>query len=142
MAKQSAKSRSKKSDILIKANATSSRILEISQNGIRIEMTNKGTITGKYRGIHWDTVEIQWNLDGTSSWEVKMIEMTDKGDMLVGTGSGTGEPPNSRGIAKLRGEGTIMTASPRLLELNGKRWVCEVDNNVLAGKAQVAVNFQ
>jgi len=141
MAKQSAKGRSKKSDIMIKANATSSRILEISQNGIKVEMTNKGTITGKYRGVHWDTVEIQWNLDGTSSWQVKMIEMTDKGDMLVGTGSGTGEPPNSRAIAKMKGEGMIMTASTRLSELNGKRWVCEVDNNVLSGKAQVAVNF-
>ena len=139
MSKRSTKG--KKSDIVIKANATSSRILEISQNGIRAEMTNKGTITGKYRGVHWDTVEIQWKLDGSSSWQVKMIEMTDKGDMLVGTGSGTGEPANSRGIAKLRGEGTLMTSSPRLAELNGKRWVCEVDNNVLSGKATVAVNF-
>src|SRR5919198_654049 len=95
-----------KSEIVLRVNVNSSRILEIGQNGIRTEQTGKGTITGKYRGTHWDTLEVQMNTDGTSSWQVKFIQMTDKGDMLAGTGRGTGDAPNSRGIAKMKGEGT------------------------------------
>jgi type V secretory pathway adhesin AidA len=141
MAKRSAGG-SKTNGIVIKAKATSSRILEIGQNGVKTEFSDKGTMSGKYRGVHWDTVETQMNIDGTSSWHVRFIQMTDKGDMLVGEGEGTGEAPNSRGIAKLKGGGTIMTASERLAELNGKRWTCEVDNNVATGSAQVRVTFQ
>lgn len=141
MAKRSAKIKAK-SDILLKVGSESTRILEIGPSGVRTELTNKGTISGRYRGIHWDTIEIQMNQDGTSNWQVKFIQITDKGDMIVGTGAGTGQAPNTRGVAKMSGEGTMMTASERLAELNGKRWTCEVDNNIVTGKAQVAVNFQ
>lgn len=130
------------SDILLKVNVTSSRILEIGQTGIKTEQTGKGTIAGRYRGTHWDTLEMQMNPDGTSSWQVKFIQMTDKGDMLAGTGSGTGDAPNSRGIAKGRGEGTIMTQSQRLADLNGKKWTCEVESNLRTDKATVKVKFE
>ena len=140
MAKRSAGG-SKTSGIVIRTKTTSSRILEIGQNGVKTEFSNKGTITGKYRGVHWDTVETQMNPDGTSNWHVKFIQMTNKGDMLVGEGNGTGEAPNSRGVAKLKGEGTIMTSSQGLAELNGKTWICEVDNNIATGSAQVRVTF-
>ena len=132
----------KKDGITIKATTTSSRITELGQTSIRTELDDKGTITGRYAGVHWDTVEIQMNMDGTSSWQVKFIQMTNKGDMLVGTGSGTGEAPDARGNAKLKGEGTIMTMSHRLADLNGKRWICEVRNNMVTGKAVISVEFQ
>lgn len=72
---------------MIKAKNTSFRILEIGQNGIRAELCSKGAITSKYRGTHWDTVEMQMNQDETSSWQVKFMQMTDKGEILVGTGA-------------------------------------------------------
>ena len=131
-----------KSGIQLNVSVTSSRILEIGQNGIRTEQSGKGTITGRYRGTHWDTLEVQMNPDGTSSWQVKFIHMTDKGDMLVGTGSGTGDAPNSRSIAKSRGEGTVMTQSQRLADLNGKRWTCDVESNLRTDKAVVKVKFE
>jgi len=130
-----------KSDLLLRIKVTSSRIVEIGQNGIRTEQTSKGTITGKYRGTHWDTLEVQMNQDGTTNWQVKFIQMTDKGDMLAGTGSGTMDSPNSRGIAKGRGDGTIMTQSQRLADLNGKRWTCDVESNLKTDKALVKVKF-
>ena len=70
MAKRSAGG-SKTNGIVIKAKATSSRILEIGQNGVKTEFSDKGTMSGKYRGVHWDTVETQMNIDGTSSWHVR-----------------------------------------------------------------------
>ena len=47
--------------------------------------------------------------------------MTNKGDMIVTTGSGTGEPANSKGIVKIRGEGEMWTQSTRLANLNGAK---------------------
>lgn len=132
----------RKAGITIKAGQTSSTILEIGQNGVRTEMNNKGTITGRYSGCHWDTVENQMNMDGTSSWQVKFIQMANKGDMLVGTGGGTGAAPDSRGNVMLTGEGTVMTMSKRLADLNGKRWTCKVRNNIVTGKAVVSVTFE
>jgi hypothetical protein len=67
--------------------------------------------------------------------------MTNKGDMLVGTGSGTGAAPDSKGNTALSGEGTLMTMSQRLADLNGKRWTCTVRSNMTAGKATVSVEF-
>jgi hypothetical protein len=67
-------SKGSKNGIVIKANLESFRILEIGQSGVRSEMNDKGTITGKYSGTHWDTVESQMNADGTSSWQVKFIQ--------------------------------------------------------------------
>jgi hypothetical protein len=137
-----AKIKAKKSDLMIKVNITSTRLVDVSQEtGVRSELTSRGTITGKYRGIHWDTVEVHTNKDGTSAWSVKFIQMTNNG-MLFGSGNGTGDAPNARGIAKMRGEGEIYSPSPKLAEFNGKRWVCEVDNNLLTDRAAIAVNFQ
>ena len=44
--------------------------------------------------------------------------MTNKGDMIISTGSGTGGPANSKGIVKIRGEGEMWTQSTRLTNLN------------------------
>jgi hypothetical protein len=138
MAKRSGRA---KSDIVIKAKTTSFRIIDIGPGGIRAELTTKGTVTGKYRASHWDTVDMQMNPDGTSSWQVKWMQVTDRGELLAGTGGGTGEAPSSKGIAKLKGEGTLMTESKRLSELTGGKWSCEVDNYVVADRAVVFVKF-
>ena len=139
MAKRSGKA---KSDVVIKAKGTSFRILEVGENGIRVELTSKGPVTGKYRATHWDTVDMHMNKDGTSSWQVKFMQVTDRGEMLVGIGGGTGEAPNSRGVAKLKGEGTLMTESERLSGITGGVWACEVDNYVRADTAVIAVKFR
>ena len=47
--------------------------------------------------------------------------MTNKGDMIISTGSGTGGPANSKGIVKIRGEGEMWTQSTRLTNLNGAK---------------------
>jgi hypothetical protein len=134
--------RNKVNGIVINEKCTALRILDAGQNGLKSEISNKGAITGKYRGTHWDTVETQLNPDGTSSWNVKFLQVTNKGDMLFGSGKGTGEPANSKGISMLKGEGEVMTNSERLSELNGSKWICEIHNNVITGSAKVRVTFQ
>ena len=47
-----------KYDVVIKAKATISRIVDISNVIVRFESNDKEQVTGKYYlGVHWDTVE-------------------------------------------------------------------------------------
>jgi hypothetical protein len=136
------KAGSQKHDLIIKAKGTSSRILEIGQGSIRMESTSKGQARGKYySGTHWDTVEATMQPDGTAQLAIKYIHMTTKGDMVVGTGTATQQPANSKGIAKFEGEGTMWTASPALSKLNGARWTCEGDYDMIKEAVEVRGTF-
>ena len=69
------------------------------------------------------------------------MQMTNKGEMIVVSGSGTGEPPNSRGIVKIRGEGEMWTQSTRLANLNGAKWTCEGESNIKKGSSVIYVDI-
>lgn len=139
-----AKSRSSsKYDVVIKAKGTSTRILEISETSVRIEGSDKGTVAGKYySGYHWDTVEATMQPDGTASLAVRYMHFTSKGDSIVGTGTGTQDPANSKGIARIRAEGRMWTSSQRLQNLNGARWMVEGEFNTIKETVVVRGNFE
>ena len=121
MSKKSSRSAPRHS-LTIRSKVTLNRILEVTNNSVRIEINEKGTITGRYSGNEIETIDNTVNQDGTSSWTGKFMQMTNKGDMIVATGSGTGEPPNLKGIVKIRGEGIMWTQSTRLATLNDAKW--------------------
>lgn len=119
-----------KQDIHIKAKGTGLRILEVGQGSLRMETTSRGQARGKlYSGTHQDTVEVTMQPDGTALLNIRYVHMTNKGEGVVGTGTGVQQPANSKGIAKFTGEGTMWSSSPRLSQLNGIRWTCEGDYN-------------
>jgi len=124
MAKTSPKkgSASGKYDIVIKAKATTTKIIDITNETLRLESNDKGQVRGKhYSGIHWDTVEAPMLADGTASLAIRYLYMTNKGESIVGTGTGTQSAPNQRGLAKVTAEGTMWTSASRLSYLNGGR---------------------
>ena len=128
--------------MVIKAKGTSSRILEIGQGIIRMESASKGKASGKfYTGTHWDTVELTMQLDGTAQLNVKYIHMTNKGQMVVGTGTAVQQSANPSGIAKFNGEGIMWTSAPGLSRLNGARWTCEGDYNMIKETVEVRGTF-
>jgi hypothetical protein len=131
-----------KYDLVIRGKGTGSRILEIGQAGVRFESSSKGPVRGKlYSGTHWDTVESTMQADGTAQFNVKYIQMTNKGEMVMGTGVGTQQTADSKGIAKFTGGGTMWTSSSRLSNLNGGRWSCEGEYNMIKETAEVRVKF-
>jgi hypothetical protein len=69
------------------------------------------------------------------------MHMTNKGDMIVATGSGTGEPASHKGIVKIRGEGEMWTRSTRLTNLNGAKWTCEGESNTGNGSSVIYVDI-
>jgi hypothetical protein len=146
MAKASSTKRSSataKYDIIIRAKATTTKIIDITNETLRIESNDKGQVRGKhYSGVHWDTVEATMLADGTASLTIRYLHMTNKGESIVGTGTGTQSTPNQRGIARVTGEGTMWTSAPRLSHLNGGRWKVEGEVNTIKETVEVRGNFE
>jgi hypothetical protein len=140
MSKKSSSSAARHS-LTIRSKVMLNRILEITNNSVKIEINEEGTITGRYTGTQLATINNTTNQDGTSSWSGKFMQMTNKGDMIVATGSGTGEPANSKGIVKIRGEGEMWTQSTRLANLNGAKWRCEGESNIKKGSTVIYVDI-
>ncbi|MPZ07045.1 MAG: hypothetical protein GEU26_11635 [Nitrososphaeraceae archaeon] len=70
-------------------------------------------VTGKhYSGVHWDPVEATLLTDGSVTLTIRYLHMTNKGESITETGTGTQMTPNKRGIAKVIGEGTMWTSAP------------------------------
>jgi len=126
--------------LIIRSKVTSSRILDITTDSLKMEMNENGTITGKYSGTQLATVEGTLNQDGTSSWNGKFMHMTNKGDMIVAVGHGTSKPSDKKGIAVISG-GVMWTRSQTLSSLNGAKWKCEGENNMIKGSTLIYVDF-
>ena len=139
----SKKTSSTKYDVIIKAKATSIRIVDISNVIVRFESNDKGQVTGKhYSGVHWDTVEATTLADGSATLTIKYLHMTNKGESITGIGTGTQMAANQRGIARITGEGTMWTSSPRLSHLHGGRWKVEGEVNTVKETVEVRGDFE
>ena len=136
------KTSSTKYDVVIKAKATSTRIVDISNVIVKFESNDKGQVTGKYYlGVHWDTVEATMLADGSATLTIRYLHMTNKGESITGIGTGTQMAANQRGIARVTGEGTMWTSSPRLSDLNGGRWKVEGEVNTIKETVKVRGDF-
>ena len=133
--------KSSRHSLTVRSKVKLNRILEITNNSVKIEINDEGIITGRYNGIQIATIDNTTNQDGTSSWSGKFMQMTKKGDMILTTGNGTGEPPNSKGIVKIRGVGEMWTQSMRLSSLNGAKWTCEGESNTRKGSSVIYVDI-
>ncbi|HJY09673.1 MAG TPA: hypothetical protein VJ250_01905, partial [Nitrososphaeraceae archaeon] len=117
-------------------------IIDITNETLRLESNDKGQVRGKhYSGIHWDTVEATMLADGTASLTIRYLHMTNKGESIVGTGTGTQSAPNQRGLAKVTAEGTMWTSASRLSYLNGGRWKVEGEVDTIEETVEVRGNF-
>ena len=135
-------SASGKYDIVIKAKATTTKIIDITNETLWLESNDKVQVRGKYySGIHWDTVEATMLADGTASLTIRYLHMTNKGESIVGTGTGTQSAPNQRGLAKVTVEGTMWTSASRLSYLNGGRWKVEGEVDTIKETVEVRGNF-
>jgi hypothetical protein len=141
MARKSSSSSARHS-LTVRCKVTLNRVLEITNNSVKIEINDEGTISGRYKGTQISTIDNSVNPDGTSSWSGKFMQMTNKGDMIVATGSGIGEPVNSKGIMKIRGEGEMWTQSTRLAKLNGAKWTSEGESNIRKGRSVIYVDIK
>ena len=80
--------------------------------------------------------------DGTGSLTIRYLHITNKGESVMGTGTGTEGAPNQRGIARVTAEGTMWTSAPRLSNLNGGRWKIEGEVNTIKETVEVRGNLE
>ncbi|MGD0643705.1 MAG: hypothetical protein ABSA75_02240 [Candidatus Bathyarchaeia archaeon] len=104
-------------------------IKEFAADGAMIQYNAMGEFKGKFHAIHNETVDVKVKMDGTNEWEVRAIEMTKEGDVIMISGKGTGKQEKAM-EGSFKGEVTYMTNSPRLSWLNNtKGWVEGVTKN-------------
>ncbi len=98
-------------------------ILDISQNGIKLEINSAGETKGKYNSRDMSTTTVWMKTDGTSEWETKGLQNTKDGDTLAVWGKGTGKSSGPTSQA-WEGEMHVMTQSPKLAWMNtAKLWI-------------------
>ena len=107
----------------VKGKTISWTIKAVTPDGINIDSNDEGQFSGKWNGGHVETVDVWLKADGTTPWSVKGFQATPEGDVVAFTGSGNGKLAG-QGKGTWWGECTMMTGSPRLAWLNGKKvWV-------------------
>ncbi len=144
MARASTKKRTAttKYDFTIKDKLQSIRIIDINNDIVRLELNEKGQVTGKYySGIHWDTVEATMLSDGSATMTIRYLHVTKNGESITGIGTGTRAAPNKKGIAQVTGEGTVWTSAPRLSHLNSGKWSVNGEVNTIKETAEIRGNF-
>ncbi|MFZ0555381.1 MAG: hypothetical protein WAM26_08815 [Nitrososphaeraceae archaeon] len=142
--RSTAKRSTAKFDIIIKAKATTTRIIDINNDIVRLESNDREQVTGKhYSGMHWDTVEATMLADGSTTLTIRYLHMTKNGEYITGIGTGTQVTLNKRGISQVTAEGTMWTSSSRLSHLNGGKWTIngEVNMNKETVDVDVRGNF-
>ena len=72
---------------------------------------------------------------------IRYLHMTNRGESITGTGTGTQMAPNRRGISQVTGEGTMWTSAPRLSHLNSGRWTHNGEVNTIKETVEIRGNF-
>ncbi len=107
-------------------------IKEFTPQGVRAEVSGQGTVSGKYSAIHVETDNILLKPDGTREGEVRAVEFTKDGDVILITGKLTG-----RVVDQVRrvfeAEVTYQTRSKKLAWLNSTRGLAELQANLATG---------
>ena len=107
----------------IKEKTQATIMKEFAADGAMIQYNSMGEFKGKFHAMHMETVDAKIKMDGTNEWEVKAMEMTKEGDVIMITGKGTGKQEKAM-EGSFKGEVMFMTNSPKLTWLNNtKAWV-------------------
>jgi len=112
----------------------STTIRDITPEGVKMEINYQGKVSGKFAGMTTGTTTIVSKLDGSSTWEDKLIGMTEKGDMFVAWGKGTGKM-TSPGMTSWEGEAQAMSQSPGLSWLNNAKFKSSGTADLAKGEA-------
>lgn len=122
----------------VRSKNVNTTIKDIGSNGLKLEMNDRGEVTGKIQGGHMDTVNVNAKLDGSSEWQVKSIMNTKEGDMVLVWGGGKGKNTSPQ-TATWDGELHFMTQSPKLSWLNNSTGWVEGQGNMATGESSAKI---
>jgi hypothetical protein len=109
-------------------------IKEMSPHGVRLEVNQQGQFAGgMYSAREISTLNLLLKMDGAYDWELKIVQTTPEGDILVGSGIGNGGV-TSPGKLWAKGESLLMTQSQRLSSMNGTKLRLEASADMQTGE--------
>jgi len=106
----------------------------ISPFGVTLSSNGTGQFTGKYAASDIETMTVYLNRDGSVQYEVKAIQNTMEGDMVVMTSRSHGKSTGP--TTALEGEVVFMTQSTKLAWLNTTKGWAEGSMNNATGEFQ------
>jgi hypothetical protein len=104
----------------IKEKTSALIIKEFTKDGVMMQNNSTGEAKGKYHANHIETADVTLKMDGTMEWEVRAMETTKEGDVVMITGAGTGKQEKAM-EASFKGELIYVTNSARLNWLNNQK---------------------
>lgn len=117
-----------------RAKVISQTIKELTPLGVKIETNGEGSLTGSHlNAMLIETINIFQKTDGTFEWEDKAIMTNVEGETIFAAGRGSGKATGPSSFLG-EGDGLLMTQSPRLVSLNGKRVRTEVSGDRVTGE--------
>jgi hypothetical protein len=118
--------------LTLKAKNTTRTVKDFSAAGISLEDNFEGESTGVYNASHYGTITVLIRPDGTNEYEVRQIDTTKDGDviLLYFTGKSVRETPTHN---KFVGDNTFQTASTSLAWLNDLKARHEGEYNPATG---------
>jgi hypothetical protein len=109
-------------------------VKEMTPLGVKLEINQQGQFAGaKYTARELSTNNVFVKMDGTMEWEIKIVHTTPEGDILVGSGRGTGKT-TAPGNVSAEGQGLLMTQSLRLSAINNTRLRIEAIADLVTGE--------
>jgi hypothetical protein len=127
----------KKSELIgeLRGKTVTTTVKTISPFGVNLSSNGTGQFTGKYAASQIETMDVSLSRDGTVQYEVKAIQNTMEGDMVVMTSRGHGKSTGPTTLA-LEGEVVFMTQSTKLAWLNTTKGWAEGSVNNATGEYQ------
>lgn len=105
----------------IKEKIDATIVKEFNPNGAMLQYNSSGDVKGRYHGIHMETSDVTFKMDGTMDWQVRAIEATKEGDNIMITGNGTGMMEADGHKGTLKGQILYMSNSSRISWINNLR---------------------
>lgn len=93
-------------------------IKEFDQNSAMLQYNSSGDVKGRYHGIHMETSDVNFKMDGTMDWQIHALESTKEGDAIMITGNGTGMMETDGHKGTLKGQIVYVSNSSSLSWIN------------------------
>jgi hypothetical protein len=116
-----------------KENTTSVKILEFSPQGVKLDITVAGKITGKISGQILSTHSILMKPGGISDLDLKSIIFSN-GEAVMVMGKATGKLVDPTPIGKIEANLTFQTPSQKMAFLNATKGWSEATYNMATGE--------
>ena len=118
----------------LKAKTTTITVKDFTPAGARLEYNLQGQVTGRYNAQHIETVNALLKPDATGEYEIRIVETTSDGDVILGTGKGKARTESS-GMIMVEGETKLMTSSKKLAWVNNIKGRHEGSYNPATGES-------